>query len=140
MDFLCKVFAFCILYCLITVHGSYFITCLFFFFSLRDSAPTHSNFCLSIYYVYFHFVSYILFLTFTLCDFCVLIKRGFLNVSSFQADMDCFCLNTFCSDLTFLYWFVFFILTCIYRIFLNFKHMTWPNIVQIYQFYSVSIF
>ena len=94
---------------------------------------TYSSFCLSIYYFCFYFISYTLFLTFILCDFCVSIKHSFLNVSPFLADKDCFYLNTFYSVLTLLNWFVFFILMCIYRTFLNFKHMTWPNIVQSWQ-------
>ena len=44
---------------------------------------TYSNFCLSIYF-YFYFVSYTLFLTFALCDFCVSIKHGFLNISPLE--------------------------------------------------------
>ena len=44
---------------------------------------------------------YTLFLTFTLCEFYVPIKDGFLNVSPFSADMNCFCFNTFYSVLTF---------------------------------------
>ena len=35
------------------------------------------------YYFFFYFISYTLFLTFTLRDFCVPIKHGFLNVSLF---------------------------------------------------------
>ena len=38
-----------------------------------------------------------------LCDFCFPIKGGFLNVSPFKADMNCFYLDTFYSVLTFLY-------------------------------------
>ena len=63
--------------------------------------------------------------------------------------MDCFYLNTFCSILTFLYWFIIFILTCIYRIFLNFKPMLFLYIyvcvcvcvrVCVYIFLHVTLF
>ena len=49
---------------------------------------------------------YTLFLTFTLCEFYVPIKDGFLNVSPFSADMNCFYLSTFYSVLTFLYFYM----------------------------------
>ena len=112
-----------------------------------------------------------MFLIFTLCDFCGPIKDGFLNVSLFSADMNCFYFNTFYSVLMFSYFykitnfhsqfhhyyygyfcyccfviviaiiissfsmlltFIFLVFTilfylCIYRIFLNFKQMTWPK-------------
>ena len=106
-----------------------------------------------------------MFLVFT-CDFCLPIKYGFLNVSPFEADMNCFCFFTFYSVLTFLYFYTILIIIiifaiiafviaiaiiissfsmllplfftivfylCIYQIFLNFKQMTWPNIVKSWQ-------
>ena len=156
----------------IPVHGRYYITCLFF---LERYAPTTTFF----YYYFYYFVSYSLFLIFTVSDFCVSIKHGFLNVFPFSADMNCFYLNTFCSILTILYFYTitnfdgeyrhyywnyfhcccfyyyfchchcyyyFFIFEafnlycfsfqhsilyfCRYRIFLNFKHMTWWNLLK----------
>ena len=47
--------------------------------------------------------------------------------------MDCFYLNTFYSILALPNWFISFILTYIYRIFLSFKHIKWPNNVQSWQ-------
>ena len=80
---------------------------LFLIFFPREIC-TYSNFLsyyLSLFFFVFflYFVSYILFLAFTLCDFCIPIKHGFLNVSLFWADMNCFYLHTFYSILTFLY-------------------------------------
>ena len=116
---------------------------------------------------------------FTLCDFGVPIKHGFLNIFPFKADMNWFHLSIFYSILTFLDFYlttnfdshchhyydyfhyyccsylslslpllflqflilltfislVFIILfyLSIYLIFLNFKHMMLPNIVQTLQ-------
>ena len=61
---------------------------------------------LSLLLLLFYFVPYTLFLTFTLFDFCVPVKRGFLDVSPFYANMNCFYLNPFYSTLIFLYFYV----------------------------------
>ena len=73
-----------------TVHGRYYLNRLFIcfvcfcfcFFVVPRDISTCNNFCLIIFY-YYYFFSYTLFLIFTLCNFCVPIKDGFLNVSSF---------------------------------------------------------
>ena len=58
----------------------------FGFFFLERYAPT-TTFTLLCSFLFstflFYFVSYSLSLTFTLCDFCILIKHGFLNVFPF---------------------------------------------------------
>ena len=83
----------------ITVHGWCYITHLFKFFFPRERC-TCNNFC----FIHFsNFFSATLFSIFTLCDFCFLIKHGFLNVFPFYVDISCFYLNTFYSILVFLY-------------------------------------
>ena len=72
------------------------------FFMERD-APTKTFVLLSILFYLFHFVSCTLFLIFTLSDFCIPIKHGFLNVFPFEVDMNCFYLNTLYSVLPILY-------------------------------------
>ena len=74
-----------------------------FFFCRGMHLPTKTLVLLSIFFYLFHFVSCTLFLIFTLSDFCVPIKHGFLNVFPFSADMNCLYLNTFYSVLTLLY-------------------------------------
>ena len=69
---------------------------------------TYSNFCFITCVCvcfFFNFISYNLSLIFTLHDFCVPIKHGFLRVLTFSADMNCFYLSTFYSILTFLYFY-----------------------------------
>ena len=63
----------------VAVHCRYYITCLFF---LRETS-TYNKLLPWYLFIYFYFVSYTLFLTFTLCDFWVSIKHGFLKVSPF---------------------------------------------------------
>ena len=71
-----------------------------FFFFAREICTYNS-----LSFIFLNFFSYSLFLTFTLCDFCVPTKHGFLNIFSLQADMNCFYLNTCYSVLTFLYFY-----------------------------------
>ena len=70
---------------------------------MERDAPTKTFVLLSILFYLFHFVSCTLFLIFTLSDFCIPIKHGFLNVFPFEVDMNCFYLNTLYSVLPILY-------------------------------------
>ena len=56
-------------------------------------------------FFFLNFAFYALVLIFTLCDFCLRIKQGFLNVLTFSADKNCLYLSTFYFILTFLYFY-----------------------------------
>ena len=86
----------------VAVHSWYYITRLFIylFFQRQRFAPT-TTIVLVYLFNYLYFVSYALFLTFTLCDFSVSIKHGFQNVSPFSLLFEHF---LFC--ITFLYFYM----------------------------------